>query len=140
MPGGRSRSILPGHKRTVRRAGQACVSALAHQTGQTAGQTYYDGSKESERPAVRKLLAESGLYSQKVTLDALHLVPKTLSAIHGAQGVYLIGLKSNQAHLYRYCICKALTEKVDYKRDDEQERAHAGRPVPTPRPAQLRLL
>lgn len=39
MPGGRCRSILPGHKRTVRRAGQACVSALAHQTGQTAGQT-----------------------------------------------------------------------------------------------------
>jgi predicted transposase YbfD/YdcC len=123
-PGGRCRSILPGHKRTVRRAGQACVSALAHQSEQVAGQTYYDGSKESERPVVRKLLTESNLYNQKITLDALHLVPKTVSAIHGAKGVYLIGLKSNQAHLYRYCICKALTDKADYERADEQVRAH----------------
>ena len=112
-------SILPGHKR-----GQACVSALAHQSEQVAGQTYYDGSKDSERPAVRKLLDERGLCSQKVTLDALHLVPKTVSAIHSAQGVYLIGLKSNQAHLYRYCICKALTGRADYERTDGPERAH----------------
>lgn len=102
-PGGRSRSIQPGHKR-----GEACVSALAHRTEQVVGQTYYNGTKESERPAVRKLLNDSNLYSQKITasadrLDALHLVPKTLDAIHGAEGVYLIGLKSNQAHLYRYC-------------------------------------
>lgn len=112
-------SILAGHKR-----GQACVSALAHQTEQVAGQTYYDGSKQSERPAVRKLLAETNLCSQKVTLDALHLVPKTVSAIHGAKGVYLIGLKSNQAHLYSYCFCKALTERANYKRTDEPRRAH----------------
>jgi predicted transposase YbfD/YdcC len=73
---------------------------------------------------VRKLLTESNLYNQKITLDALHPVPKTVSAIHGAKGVYLIGLKSNQAHLYRYCICKALTDKADYERADEQVRAH----------------
>ena len=112
-------SILPGHKR-----GQACVSALAHQSEQVAGQTYYDGSKESEKPAVRKLLAETGLCNQKVTLDALHLVPKTVNAIHGAKGVYLIGLKSNQSYLYRYCICKVLTDRADYRRADEPKRAH----------------
>lgn len=112
-------SIQPGHKR-----GEACVSALAQLTEQVVGQTYYNGTKESERPAVRKLLVDSGLCSQKITLDALHLVPKTLNAIHGAEGVYLVGLKSNQAHLYRYCFCKALTEKGDYARTDEPERAH----------------
>lgn len=112
-------SIRPGHKR-----GEACVSALAHRTEQVVGQTYYSGTKESERPAVRKLLDDSSLCSQKITLDALHLVPKTLNAIHGAEGVYLIGLKSNQARLYRYCFCRALTERADYERIDEPQRAH----------------
>jgi len=88
------------------------------------GQTYCDGSKESERPAVRKLLTETNLCSQKITLDALHLVPKTVSTIHDAEGIYLIGLKSNQAHLYRYCICKAVTGKADYEQADEPKRAH----------------
>ena len=64
-------SIQPGHKR-----GEACVSALIHRTEQVVGQTYYNGTKESERPAVRKLLDDSRLCSQKITLDALHLVPK----------------------------------------------------------------
>jgi hypothetical protein len=99
VPGGRSRSILPAHKRTVRRAGEACVSALAHDSGLIVGQTYYNGSKESERPAVLRLLTDRGLCSQKVTLDALHLTPMATKAIHEAKGVYLIGLKSNQAHL-----------------------------------------
>lgn len=112
-------SVLPGCKR-----GQACVSALAHDTEQVVGQTCYDGTKQSERPAVGKLLIESGLASQKIALDALHLVPETLAAIHQAGGVYLIGLKSNQAHLYRYCICKSLTGRVDYYRDDQPARAH----------------
>lgn len=112
-------SIQPGHKR-----GEVCVSALAHRTGQVVGQTYYNGTKESERPAVRKLLDDSGLCGQKITLDALHLVPKTLNAIHGAEGIYLIGLKSNQAHLYRYCFCKALTDRGNYARADQPQRAH----------------
>ena len=93
-------SIQPGHTR-----GEACVSALAHDSGQVVGQTYYNGSKESERPTLLELLTESGLCSQKVTLDALHLTPKATKVIHEAQGVYLIGLKSNQAHLYRHGIC-----------------------------------
>jgi len=112
-------SIRRGHKR-----GEACVSALSHRTEQIVGQTYYNGTKESERPAVRKLLDISKLCSQKITLDALHLVPKTLNAIHGAEGTYLVGLKSNQAHLYRYCFCKALTDRADYERIDEPQRAH----------------
>ncbi len=112
-------SILPGHKR-----GEACVSAQAHDSGQVVAQTYYNGIKESERPAVLQLLNESGLCSQKVTLDALHLTPRATGAIHKAQGVYLIGLKSNQKHLYRYCLCNSLTSKASYERADEPERGH----------------
>lgn len=93
-------------------------------------QTYYNGSKESERPAVLKLLNDTKLCGQKVTLDALHLTPKATKAIDMAKGVYLIGLKSNQKHLYRYCLCNSLTNKASYERADELERGHAGRPVP----------
>ncbi|WP_373512849.1 ISAs1 family transposase [Persicitalea sp.] len=112
-------SILPGHKR-----GEACVSAQAHDSGQVVGQTYYNGRKESERPAVLQLLNDSKLCSQKITLDALHLTPKATKAIHKAKGIYLIGLKSNQKHLYRYCICNSLTSKASYERADEPQRGH----------------
>lgn len=112
-------SIQPGHTR-----GEACVSALAHQPQQVVRQTYYNGSKESERAAVRQLLDESGLSSQKLTLDALHLTPETTRAIHGSQGVYLIGLKPNQTHLYRYCLCNSLINQAIYERADGPERGH----------------
>lgn len=112
-------SIQPGHKR-----GEACVSALDHGSGQVVGQIYYNGSKESERPALLQLLNDSGLYNQKVTLDALHLTPKATKAIDGADGVYLIGLKSNQHHLYRYCFCNTLISEASYMRSDQPERGH----------------
>ena len=112
-------SVQPGHKR-----GEACVSAQAHDSGQIVGQTYYNGCKESERPAVLKLLNDSNLCGQKATLDALHLTPETTKAIHRAQGVYLIGLKTNQAHLYRYCLCASLINKAAYSRTDKPRRGH----------------
>ena len=112
-------SIAPGHKR-----GEACVSAQAHDSGQVVNQAYYNGSKESERPAVIQLLSDSKLCGQKLTLDALHLTPKATRAIHKAKGVYLIGLKSNQKHLYRYCLCHSLTKKASYERAEEPARGH----------------
>lgn len=112
-------SILPSQNR-----GEVCVSALAHHSGQLVSQTYYNGSKESERPAVVELLTSSGLCTQKLTLDALHLTPEATGVIHGAQGVYLIGLKSNQAHLYRHCLCHSLTSKASYERTDKLQRGH----------------
>ena len=60
-------SIQPGHTR-----GEVCVSAVAHGDQQVVGQTFYSGTKESERPAVSQLLAERQLCHQKITLDALH--------------------------------------------------------------------
>lgn len=112
-------SIEPGHTR-----GEACVSALAHDTQEVVQQAYYEGTKESEKPIVRQLLNDTGLYSQKVTLDALHFNPLTVKAIHGAGGVYVIGLKANQAHLYRHCLCTGLVGKTTYERSDVAQRGH----------------
>lgn len=104
--------------------GEACVSALAHESEQVVGQAYYNGTKESERPTTRDLLAEKELNSQCLTLDALHLNPLTVNAIHKAGGVYVIGVKQNQPHLYRYCICRALGKSADYVRIDKPQRGH----------------
>ena len=112
-------SIQAGHTR-----GEACVSALAQDSGEVIGQIYYTGTKESERPAAQKLLKESGLCSQKITMDALYLTPKITGAIAASKGVYLIGLKSNQHHLHRYCVCRCLSSKPSYERIDEPERGH----------------
>ncbi|GAB2803289.1 hypothetical protein GCM10027275_56470 [Rhabdobacter roseus] len=112
-------SIQPHHKR-----GEACVSALSHTSEQIVGQLYYNGRKESERPTVRQLLNQTGLYNQKLTLDALHLTPQTLKAIHGAQGGYLVGLKPNQAHLYRFCVCTCLMNRATYEHLDAAQRGH----------------
>lgn len=112
-------SIRSGHLR-----GEACVSALAHDSQEIINQAYYNGTKESERPTVRQLLNDTGLYNQKITLDALHFNPLTLKAIHGANGVYVVGVKLNQFQLYRYCICTCLVRQAEYERSDEPQRGH----------------
>jgi predicted transposase YbfD/YdcC len=112
-------SIQPGHTR-----GEACVSVLAHETEAIIGQAYYNGSKESEKPLVRQLLNDGGLNGQKITLDALHLNPLTVNAIEGASGVYLVGVKTNQALLYRHCICRSVVTQAAFERADETQRGH----------------
>ncbi|MBC3789214.1 putative transposase YbfD/YdcC [Spirosoma sp. LMG 31448] len=112
-------SIQTGHTR-----GEVCVSALAHQSRQVVAQTFYCGAKESERPAVSHLLEQGRLVGQKLTLDALHLIPLTLHSIHAAAGVYVVGLKANQTHLYRYCICRCLFNGSDYERVDAEAKHH----------------
>jgi len=112
-------SIQPGHTR-----GEACVSVLAHDSEEIVGQAYYSGDKESEKPIVRQLLNEKGLYNQKITLDSLHLNPLTVNAIEGAGGVYIVGVKANQALLYRYCICRSVLNPATFQRADEAQRGH----------------
>ena len=58
-------SIQAGHTR-----GEACVSVLAHDTQEVVQQAYYTGTKESEKPTVRQLLNDAGLYNQKLTAPA----------------------------------------------------------------------
>jgi len=53
-------SIQAGHTRA-----EACVSGLVRESEQIIGQAYYNGAKQSEKPTVRQLLNDGGLYSQK---------------------------------------------------------------------------
>ena len=87
-------SIAAGSKR-----GAAVIQAVAHKNCLTVAQNYYAGEKESEVPGVRKLLTQSGLASQKISLDALHCKPGTLQIITEGKGKYLVGLKENQKQL-----------------------------------------
>jgi predicted transposase YbfD/YdcC len=112
-------SIVSGNKR-----GEACVSLVAHASEVIAGQAYYNGRKESERPVVGQLLANTGLQNQKITLDALHLIPLTINAIHGAGGIYLVGLKTNQQVLYRCWVGGSTVKSPDYIGQDTVQRGH----------------
>jgi predicted transposase YbfD/YdcC len=112
-------SIEPGNKR-----GQACVSLVAHTTEAIAGQAYYNGHKESERPVVHQLLTETGRQNQKITLDALHLIPLTITTIHSAGGIYVVGLKANQQNLYRCWVGSSTVKVPGYERQDAPRRGH----------------
>lgn len=112
-------SIQPGHTR-----GEVCVSAVAHEGQQVVGQAFYNGTKESERPTVSQLLNERHLCHQKITLDALHMIPLRLRSIHTAKGLYVVGLKANQANLYRQCICRTLFYTADYEQFDVIKKRH----------------
>ncbi len=97
-------------------AGEVLVSALDHQTHQVIAQSFYSGTKQSERPAVAQLINDQDLAHQKLSLDALHLILSTLQLIHTAGGQYVVGLKPNQIHLYRSCTVKDLFGVADYER------------------------
>ena len=112
-------SIQTGHKR-----GEVIVSAVSHQCGQVVAQAYYCGAKESERPTVAELIENHKLSSQKLSLDALHMIPSTLRLIGNAGGQYVVGLKANQPHLYRSCTLIDLFKVANYERVDEKIKHH----------------
>jgi predicted transposase YbfD/YdcC len=89
-------SILKGEKR-----GEAVVQFVHHDSGQVYDQAFYNGQKESERPCLQQLL-QGELATQKITLDALHLIPDTVKKIAGEQGIYVAGVKDNQPQLYEH--------------------------------------
>ncbi len=103
--------------------GEVCVSIVA-QTEAVVAQTYYNGAKESERMAVANLLNGNDLLNKRIVLDALHLVPTLLEAIHLATGRYLISLKANQFLLQRACLIQTLLHKPLFERVDAPLRAH----------------
>lgn len=103
---------------------QACVSVVVQTTEAILEQAYYSGQKESEKQVVRQLLVDKGLTNQQLSLDALHLNPLTVNCIHKASGRYLIGLKANQALLYRDCICRCLVDTPTYASTSAWERGH----------------
>ncbi len=112
-------SIAPGQTR-----GLSCVSIVDQQSQLPLAQCYYDGRKQGERTSILNLLSDSGLLCCKVSLDALHLTPKLLTAIAQQQGCYLIGLKSNQHQLLRSCILQTLVKPAQYVHIDQPEHKH----------------
>lgn len=82
------------------------MQLVSHQTKTAIGHNYYNGTKESEKPTLRTLLKTTKSFTQKITLDALHLCPKTTSLIEENKGIYIIGLKNNQKIIKKYCIMK----------------------------------
>lgn len=89
-------SILSGNTRGI-----SVVQAVRHSARrEVIAQTYFNGRKNSEVEAVRGLLREDVLAGKNVTLDALHLKPKTLEIINKRKDSYVVGLKSNQKELY----------------------------------------
>ncbi len=88
-------SIEKGAKR-----GEVVVQAVAHESGKTQSQDYYNGRKESEVKTARNLMEEEGLLGQKISLDALHCKPETLEPIEKAKGKYVVGFKRNQKELF----------------------------------------
>lgn len=110
-------SIAKGQQR-----GEACVSIVT-QTESVVAQTYYNGNKESERPTIANLLSDNKLNNRKIVLDALHLVPALMNAIHDKQGGYLIGLKANQHLLWRLCLIQTRRHQPLWERVDGPVRA-----------------
>ena len=104
--------------------GEACVSVVVQTSEAVVAQTYYSGQKESEKLAVRQLLADEGLTNQRLSLDALHLNPLTVNVIHEASGRYLVGVKANQAVLLRNCLCRCLLDTPTYEATSDWERGH----------------
>lgn len=90
---------LRGSIQTGQTRGEAFVHALEHETQSFTPRFFFDGSKESERPAVQTLLRQTNLFGHKLTLDALHLTPDLTRQIQLTGGTFVIGLKKNQEKL-----------------------------------------
>ena len=90
---------LRGTTKSEDKQGERIVTAVGHTSRQTQGHRGFGGEKEAERTAVRTLLHETGLEKKRVTLDALHLVPKTTTQINQADGQFIIQVKDNQPNL-----------------------------------------
>jgi predicted transposase YbfD/YdcC len=100
---------------------QNLILAVSHDTREVIAQAPQCGDKSSEITAVRTLLKDSGLESQKLTLDAHHFNPITTAQIHQAGGLYLTQAKENQATFLGQCqgLCREtapLAETIDHEK------------------------
>ncbi len=86
--------------RGIEEPGERVLLAVSHLERKTVAQKRMQGPKESEIPAVRTMLAETGLEKGKISLDALHFNPTTTQQSHQAGGLFIIQLKDNQPTLF----------------------------------------
>jgi predicted transposase YbfD/YdcC len=80
------------------------VTAVDHDSRETVAQCEMNCAKKGEITAVRTFLQETELEKANITLDALHMNPKTTAQIEQAGGHYIIQTKRNQPEL-----CDSLT-------------------------------
>jgi predicted transposase YbfD/YdcC len=82
---------------------QAIVHAVSHESRMDIAQAQQVGDKSSEIPVVRDLLKDTGLDAKKVSLDAHHCNPETMTQVDQKGGFYLIQAKENQPKLLQKC-------------------------------------
>ena len=99
------------------------VSVIGHLSQKSYHHRQISGQKPSEIKAVRELLSNTELSSQKVTLDSLHTNPETLALINSSGGQFITQVKNNQPGLLS--ICRKIYEtKVAYTNLYNQEKGH----------------
>lgn len=91
---------LRGSIEKGRTKGETIVQSVAHESGQVQSQEMFTVKESSEVKVVRRMLSDKELAGQKISLDPLHLKPKTLEQIVSAKGTYLVGLKANQKEMF----------------------------------------
>lgn len=87
-------------KRNKAHENEKVATAVGHQSTQTIHQRPISYGESSEIITVRKLLDETELSAQKVTLDSLHAQFETLEIINSDGGCFIVQIKNNQLNLF----------------------------------------
>lgn len=82
---------------------QALIHAVSHDSRIDVAQARQAGDKSSEITVMRDLMKDTGLDKAKISLDAHHCNPETMTQIEQAGGNYLIQVKENQPKLLAHC-------------------------------------
>ena len=97
---------------------QAIIHAVSHESRIDVAQARQVGDKSSEITVMREFLKETGLEKAKISLDAHHCNPETMTQVEQADGLYLIQVKENQPKLLEHCRLLAeqspLAEAIDH--------------------------
>ena len=101
---------------------QAIVHAVSHESRMDVAQARQVGDKSSEIPVVRELLKETGLEMKKISLDAHHCNPETLTQINQNGGFYQVQAQENQPKLLEKC--RDLSTSLPQAETIEYEPAH----------------
>ena len=99
------------------------VTAVNHESREIVAQCEMNSAKKGEITVVRTFLDETGLEKANITLDALHMNPKTTAQIHQAGGHYLIQVKNNQSEL-RDALTAIAQKETPFAIHNYTERGH----------------
>jgi predicted transposase YbfD/YdcC len=101
---------------------QAIIHAVSHESRIDVAQARQVGDKSSEITVMREFLKETGLEKAKISLDAHHCNPETMTQVEQADGVFLIQVKENQPKLLEHC--RILAEQTPLAETIEHDCGH----------------